>query len=245
MTTLFISDLHLDASRPGITALFLEFLREDAAKAEALYILGDFFEAWVGDDDDDPHHARVMDGLATLTRSGVPVRLMHGNRDFLIGRSFLERTGATLLPEPTVLDLYGTPTLLLHGDTLCTDDKEYQMVRRMLRDPAWQKEYLDKPLSERRAIAAHAREQSKKHTAAKAEYIMDVNQQAVETTMRQHGVSRMIHGHTHRPAVHRFKADGREMERVVLGDWYEQSSQLEWDKQGGMLSDRRVSDGKA
>ncbi len=245
MTTLFISDLHLDASRPGITGLFLEFLREEAAKAEALYILGDFFEAWVGDDDDDPHHAQVMEGLAALTRSGVPVRLMHGNRDFLIGQRFLDRTGASLLPEPTVLDLYGTPTLLLHGDTLCTDDQEYQMVRRMLRDPAWQKDYLAKPLPERRAIAAHAREQSKLHTAAKAEYIMDVNQQAVETAMRQHGVSRMIHGHTHRPAVHRFKSNGRDMERVVLGDWYEQSSQLNWDKRGGMLSDRRVADGKA
>lgn len=245
MTTLFISDLHLDASRPGITELFLKFLQGEASKAEALYILGDFFEAWVGDDDDDPHHARIIDGLAALSRAGVPVRLMHGNRDFLIGRSFLDRTGATLLAEPTVLDLYGTPTLLLHGDTLCTDDQEYQMVRRMLRDPAWQKDYLAKPLSERRAIAAHAREQSKKHTAAKAEYIMDVNQQAVETAMRQHGVSRMIHGHTHRPAVHRFKADGRDMERVVLGDWYEQSSQLSWDKSGGMLSDRRVAVGKA
>ena len=245
MTTLFISDLHLDASRQGITDLFLKFLREDAARAEALYILGDFFEAWVGDDDDDPHHARVMEGLAALTRAGVPVGLMHGNRDFLIGREFLRRTGATLLPEPTVLDLYGMPTLLMHGDTLCTDDKEYQMVRRMLRDPTWQKDYLAKPLTERRAIAAQAREQSKKHAAGKAEYIMDVNQRAVEAVMRQHGVNRLIHGHTHRPAVHRFKADGRNMERVVLGDWYEQSSQLNWDKSGGILSDKRVSDGKA
>lgn len=245
MTTLFISDLHLDASRPGITDLFLKFLREDAAKAEALYILGDFFEAWVGDDDDDPDHRRVTDGLAALTASGVPVWLMHGNRDFLIGREFLRRTGASLLQEPTVLDLYGMPTLLMHGDTLCTDDKEYQMVRRMLRDPAWQKEYLAKPLAERRAIAAHAREQSKAHTAATAEYIMDVNQQAVDTAMHQHGVTRMIHGHTHRPAVHRFKSDERDKERIVLGDWYEQSSLLSWDKDGGMLSDKRVKDGAA
>lgn len=245
MTTLFISDLHLDSSRQGITDLFLKFLQDDAAKAEALYILGDFFEAWVGDDDDDLHHARVMEGLAALTRAGVPVRLMHGNRDFLIGREFLRRTGATLLPEPTVLDLYGLPTLLMHGDTLCTDDKEYQMVRRMLRDPAWQKEYLAKPLTERRAIAAHAREESKKHTAGKAEYIMDVNQGAVERVMREHGVRRLIHGHTHRPAVHHFKADGRDMERVVMGDWYEQASRLTWDKDGGTLLDRRVPNGRA
>ena len=245
MTTLFISDLHLDASRPEITELFLAFLRDEASRADHLYILGDFFEAWVGDDDDDPHHGRVMDGLRKLTACGVPLSLMHGNRDFLIGRAFLQRTGAELLPEPTLLELNGKPSLLMHGDVLCTDDREYQMVRRMLRDPAWQKDYLAKPLTERRAIAAHAREQSRKHTAAKAEYIMDVNQKAVEETMRQHGVTRLIHGHTHRPAVHRFKSGGQDMERIVLGDWYEQSSKLAWDEKGGRLSDARVKDGIA
>ena len=242
MTTLFISDLHLDAVRPEITALFLKFLREEARRASSLYILGDFFEAWIGDDDDDPHHARVMTGLKELTAAGVPVSLMHGNRDFLIGERFAVRTGVKLLADPTVLDLYGTPTLLLHGDTLCTDDKEYQMVRRMLRDPAWQKDYLSKSLTERRAIAAHAREQSKLHTAAKAEYIMDVNQQAVESAMAKHEVARMVHGHTHRPAVHRFKSEGKDKERVVLGDWYEQSSRLSFDPEGGRLEDARVAD---
>jgi UDP-2,3-diacylglucosamine hydrolase len=245
VTTLFISDLHLDPSRPGITELFLKLLREDARRAERLYILGDFFEAWVGDDDDDPHHARVMGGLKDLTAAGVPVLLMHGNRDFLIGEVFVQKTGVTLLPDPTLVDLYGQPTLLMHGDTLCTDDKEYQMVRRMLRDPAWQKDYLAKPLMERRAIAAHAREQSKLHTASKAEYIMDVNQKAVEDAMAQHQVSRLIHGHTHRPAVHHYTKDGTKKERIVLGDWYEQSSQLSWTAEGGRLQDPRVKHGKA
>lgn len=245
MTTLFISDLHLDTVRPGITELFLTFLREEARRAERLYILGDFFEAWVGDDDDDPHHALVMAGLKELTTAGVPVLLMHGNRDFLIGETFVQKTGVKLLPEPTLVDLYRQPTLLVHGDTLCVDDKEYQMVRRMLRDPAWQKEYLAKPLSERRAIAANARAESKAHTAAQADYIMDVNQRAVEDLMRQHQVSRLIHGHTHRPAVHHFTSNGQKKERVVLGDWYEQSSQLTWTAEGGRLHDVRVKHGKA
>ena len=245
MTTLFISDLHLDGSRPETTELFLKFLREEARRADHLYILGDFFEAWVGDDDDDPHHARVLDGLKALTASGVPLSMMHGNRDFLMGEGFLRRTGAKLLTDPTVLDLYGKPTLLMHGDSLCTDDKEYQMVRRMLRDPVWQEDYLAKSLPERRAIAAHARAESKKHTALKADYIMDVNQRAVEDAMDKHGVTRLIHGHTHRPAVHRFQSDGKPKERIVLGDWYEQSSKLDWDERGGRLSDTRVKDGRA
>ncbi len=244
MSTLFISDLHLDGSRPEITGLFLKFLREEAAHASSLYILGDFFEAWIGDDDDDPHHVPVMEGLHELTSSGVPVALMHGNRDFLMGERFLQRTGATLLPDPTVVDLYGTPTLLMHGDSLCTDDKEYQMVRRMLRDPAWQKEYLAKSIAERRAIAAEARARSKQHTAAQAEYIMDVNALQVEAAMHRHGVTRLIHGHTHRPAVHRFiSADGKAMERIVLGDWYEQSSVLRLEGDSGLLSDARVEHG--
>jgi UDP-2,3-diacylglucosamine hydrolase len=246
VTTLFISDLHLDGSRPEITDQFLKFLREDARRAQALYILGDFFEAWIGDDDDDAHAALVMAALRGATRTGLPIHLMHGNRDFLIGEGFVDRTGVTLLKDPTVLDLHGSPTLLAHGDTLCTDDAEYQMVRRMLRDPAWQKEYLAKPIAERRAIAAAARAQSKAHTATQAEYIMDVNQKAVEAAMAKYGVSRLIHGHTHRPAVHRFtSADGKAMERIVLGDWHDQSSKLSWDEDGGVLSDLRVSDGKA
>lgn len=245
MTTLFISDLHLDGSRPETTELFLEFLEEEAAEASALYILGDFFEVWIGDDDDDLHHVQVMAGLKALSSSGVPVHLMHGNRDFLIGKRFAERTGVKLLADPTVIDL-GGPTLLMHGDTLCTDDLQYQKARRFLRNRLVQGIYLALPLSLRRRIAAYARAKSKTDTAAKASYIMDVNQQAVEEAMRQHGVTRLIHGHTHRPAIHRFKSkDGKAMERIVLGDWYDQSSILRWDGKGGRLSDRHVSDGKA
>lgn len=245
MTTLFISDLHLDGSRPQITELFLKFLQEEAAKASCLYILGDFFEVWIGDDDDDPHHARVMAGLKALTAAGVPVYFMHGNRDFLIGKRLAERTGVQLLTDPKVVDLGGSPTLLMHGDTLCTDDRQYQRARRFLRNGLVQGIYLALPLSLRRRIAAYARAKSKSDTAVKAPYIMDVNQRSVESVMAQHGVRRLIHGHTHRPAVHRFKsADGKAMERIVLGDWYDQSSILRWDEKNGDLSDQRVSDGK-
>ena len=246
MTTLFISDLHLDGSRPEITGLFLEFLKQQAAKASSLYILGDFFEVWIGDDDDDLHHAQVLAGLKALTDSGVPVYFMHGNRDFLIGRKFAERAGITLLADPTVIDLGGSPTLLMHGDTLCTDDVGYQRARRFMRNRLVQGVYLTLPLSLRRRIASYARAKSRADTATKAPYIMDVNQKAVESAMTRHGVTRLIHGHTHRPAVHRFKGpDGKAMERIVLGDWYDQSSILRWDGKSGKLSDGRVPDGKA
>ena len=246
MTTLFISDLHLDGSRPEITEQFLKFLKEEAPRASSLYVLGDFFEAWIGDDDDDPHHARVMDAVGELTRSGMPAYFMHGNRDFLIGKGFARRTGMTLLADPTVVDLYGNPTLLMHGDLLCTDDVQYQKARRTMHNPIVQGLFLAMPLSLRRRYAAHLRARSRAHTAGKADYIMDVNQQAVEDMMRAHGVTRLIHGHTHRPGIHRFTAaDGKAMERIVLGDWYHQSSMLNWDESGGLLSDSRVPDGKA
>ena len=246
MTILFISDLHLDGSRPEITDLFLEFLRGPAAQAAALYILGDFFEVWVGDDDDDPHHARVTAGLKALTDAGVAVYLMHGNRDFLIGSHFAGRAGVKLLADPTVIELGGRSTLLMHGDTLCTDDLQYQRARRFLRNRLVRGLYLTLPLSLRRRIAAYARAKSKTDTAGKAESIMDVNQRAVESVMARRGVTRLIHGHTHRPAIHRFRSvDGKDMERIVLGDWYDQSSILRWDGDNGMLSDRRVPDGKA
>ncbi|HSN16666.1 MAG TPA: UDP-2,3-diacylglucosamine diphosphatase [Gammaproteobacteria bacterium] len=244
MTALFISDLHLDGTRPETTRLLLDFLQRDASQASALYILGDFFEVWIGDDDDDAHHAQVMAALRALTGAGVPVYLMHGNRDFLIGKRFADRTGVKLLSDPTLIDLGGIPTLLMHGDTLCTDDRQYQKARRFLRNPLVQGVYLALPLSLRRRIADYARAKSKADTAAKASYIMDVNQGAVEETMRAHGVTRLIHGHTHRPAVHRFKdSSGNDMERIVLGDWHDQSSILKWSGNGGKLSDTRVSDG--
>ncbi|HVC28061.1 MAG TPA: UDP-2,3-diacylglucosamine diphosphatase [Gammaproteobacteria bacterium] len=226
MATLFISDLHLDASRPRITQLFLDFMKQEPRQADAVYILGDFFEVWLGDDDPDPHHAQVMDAVRELTDSGVPVYFMHGNRDFLIGTDFAKRTGVQLLPDPTVVELSGIPTLLMHGDTLCTDDVEYQAFRKLVRDPVRQKAFLASPLAERRAFVTHARAASGLSIAQKSESIMDVNQQAVETVMREHGVDRLIHGHTHRPATHKLQSDGEHKIRIVLGDWYHQGSIL-------------------
>lgn len=240
MSALFISDLHLDAARPRVTELFLQFLREEARWAESLYILGDFFEAWIGDDDPDPHHARIMAGLRDFSDAGCPVYFMHGNRDFLIGADFAEKTGCHLLSDPTLIDLHGIPTLLMHGDTLCTDDTAYQQFRSMVRNPDWQRAFLAKPLEQRRAFAVQARAESKSRTAAKAESIMDVNQQAVEQAMRAHGVTRLIHGHTHRPAVHSFAAHGQPCTRIVLGDWYEQKSLLWMDAARVQLQDHRV-----
>lgn len=230
MSTLLISDLHLDPARPRITQLFLDFLGAEAGTAEALYILGDFFEAWIGDDDPDPHHARIMSGVRQLTDRGVPVYFMHGNRDFLIGKGFAAQTGCQLLADPMVVDFYGTQTLLMHGDTLCTDDVEYQEFRRKVRAPGWQKSFLAKPIPERRTFANQARAESRLRTSAKAEYIMDVNQQTVEAVMQKHSVTRLIHGHTHRPAVHEFQSGGTQRTRIVLGDWYEQGSLLQMDK---------------
>jgi UDP-2,3-diacylglucosamine hydrolase len=228
MPTFFISDLHLDDARPQITELFARFLASEARDAEGLYILGDLFESWIGDDDDAALPARAAHALRALRDSGVPIHFMHGNRDFLLGADYAARAGMTLLADPTVIDLDGERTLLMHGDMLCTDDVEYQKFRMLVRDPAWQAQFLAKPLAERRAFAAQARGESRKQTAMKAAEIMDVNQAAVESAMRTHGVRRLIHGHTHRPATHRFAMDGTSAERIVLGDWYEQSSVLTW-----------------
>lgn len=241
MTTLFISDLHLDPARPRITQLFLQFLTREARHAQALYILGDFFEAWIGDDDPDPHHAEVIAAVRALTATGVPVYFMHGNRDFLIGSGFSGQTGCTLLADPTRVELYGMLTLLMHGDLLCTDDLEYQKFRRQVRDPAWQKAFLAKPLVERRGFAQRARAQSQTQTAAKPGYLMDVNQQEVERVMQEHRVTRLIHGHTHRPGVHRIGTNGRNLTRIVLGDWYEQASVLAVDKSTFELRDPRCN----
>lgn len=231
MTTLFISDLHLDGSRPQVTQLFFGFLAGEARTADALYILGDLFEAWIGDDDDDPHHQAVIARLQDLART-VPVAVMHGNRDFLYGPRFAAMSGCRLLAESEVVDLYGTPTLLTHGDELCTDDTEYQRLRAMVRDPAWQREVLGKPLVERRELARSVRQRSAIENAMKTDAIMDVNADAVADAMRRHGVSRMIHGHTHRPAIHDFDIDGVPARRVVLGDWHEHGSVLRVDAGG-------------
>jgi len=229
MAILFISDLHLDASRPQIVDLYTQLLARDAREAAALYILGDLFESWIGDDDDAPLATQVAHATRALRDAGVPVYFMHGNRDFLLGEEFAARAGMTLLADPTVIELGGERVLLLHGDTLCTDDVEYLNFRTLVRDPRWQQQFLAKPLAERRAFAAQARGESRKHTSSMKAEIMDVNQHAVEAAMREHGVTRMIHGHTHRPATHRFNLDGQAAERIVLGDWYKQHSVLRLD----------------
>jgi UDP-2,3-diacylglucosamine hydrolase len=238
---LFISDLHLDPSRPHITALFLDFLRGEARQAQALYILGDLFEAWVGDDADDALAAEVRAALRELTDAGVPVWVMRGNRDFLIGADFARDTGARLLADPAVLLLDGEPTLLMHGDQLCTDDEAYQAFRRQVREPAWIEAVLAQPLAARRAFADKARAASGEHQSAlraegALEAITDVNAEAVAATMARFGVRRLIHGHTHRPAVHALEAAGRPARRIVLGDWYEQGSVLRVDADGVELA---------
>ena len=236
-TTLFISDLHLCDQRPAITRLFLGFLAGEARTADALYILGDLFEFWVGDDaTGENEFRRVIDGLAGLTRAGVPLRMMYGNRDFLMRKRFEEVTGGRLILDPLRIELYGEPTLLMHGDLLCTADTDYMKFRAMVRDPAWQGDFLAKSLAERNGIFNNYREISKATTTKKPPEIMDVAQSAVENVMRRHNVRRLIHGHTHRPGEHVFTLDGAPARRMVLGAWYEQGSVLRVDAKGWALS---------
>ncbi|WP_203300460.1 UDP-2,3-diacylglucosamine diphosphatase [Marinobacter sediminum] len=219
MTTLFISDLHLEESRPDITEAFLGFLKEKAHGVKQLYILGDFFEAWIGDDERTPLQEQIAAALRAVSESGTEIFLMHGNRDFLIGHDFCDRAGATLLDDPTVVDLYGTPTLLMHGDSLCTADVEYQKFRANMRNPQWQQMILQRPLADRQQMARQLREISMAKNQGKAETIMDVTPEEVVKDMEAHGVQRLIHGHTHRPAEHHLEANGQPAKRIVLGDW--------------------------
>ena len=228
MSTLFVSDLHLDPERPDITALFGRFLDGEARGADALYILGDLFEAWVGDDDPSEAGAFVAERLRALVEAGVPVSFIRGNRDFLLGEAYAARCGMALLDDPTVVDLYGTPALLLHGDLLCTDDTAYQQFRAQTRDPQWQAQFLAQPLAARLAFAAQARAASQARygelvAKGMAETIGDVAPATVPAWFERFGVRRMIHGHTHRPAIH---DEGHGCTRIVLGDWYEQGSVL-------------------
>jgi UDP-2,3-diacylglucosamine hydrolase len=233
--TLFISDLHLDPERPAVTELFLELLDSRAHTADAIYILGDLFEAWVGDDDTGPMNQAVCDGLKKCATSGTPVFIMHGNRDFLLGARFAAASGCTLLDDPALIDLYGTPALLMHGDLLCTDDKEYMAFRAMVRNTEWQRELLSRSLEERQLMAREMRDRSREQTGGKPEAIMDVNKEAVIKTMTGHKVQRLIHGHTHRPAIHDLVISGTPAQRIVLGDWYEQGSLLECTASGCRL----------
>ncbi|MBT8093942.1 MAG: UDP-2,3-diacylglucosamine diphosphatase [Gammaproteobacteria bacterium] len=237
MATLFISDLHLEAERPEIGEQFTAFLSGPARTADALYILGDLFEAWIGDDDPSPYYAGMKTALRELSDSGVPVFFMHGNRDFMIGKTFAQETGVTILEDPCVIELHGEKVLLSHGDYLCTDDVEYQQVRAMTRNPEWQAMMLARSVEERSAFARQAREQSQARYGTVSEEIMDVNQDAVDAAIREHGVDILLHGHTHRPAVHPFHVDERPVHRIVLGDWYEQGSVVEWDADGPRLEE--------
>ena len=232
-TTLFISDLHLCASRPGITAAFVAFLQNTAPKAKALYILGDLFEYWAGDDDiGDDFHQQVISSFRKLSDAGVKIFLMHGNRDFLIAESFCQMAGVTLLNDPTMIELHGKKALLSHGDDLCTDDLAYQQFRSQVRDKKWQHEFLSQPLQVRKKQIEAIRARSEQEKTQKALEIMDVNAEAVNALLSKYQPDLLIHGHTHRPNRHTIALDGRLITRWVLGDWYEQGSYLACDEHG-------------
>ncbi|AXU96070.1 MAG TPA: UDP-2,3-diacylglucosamine diphosphatase [Erwinia persicina] len=221
--TLFIADLHLCTEEPAITAGFLHFLRREAQQADALYILGDLFEAWIGDDDPNPLHAEVAHALRQLA---IPCYFIHGNRDFLLGKRFAKASGMTLLPEEQVLDLYGRRVLIMHGDTLCTDDQGYLRFRAKVQQRWLQTLFLALPLFVRQRIALKMRAGSRQANSSKSREIMDVNQQAVVAAMSRHQVQWLIHGHTHRPAVHPLLIQGQAAERLVLGAWHEEGSMI-------------------
>lgn len=231
--SVFISDLHLAAERPHVVAAFLAFLEGPGREAERLYVLGDLFEYWAGDDElEDTLNASVAAAFAGLRAAGTAVYFLHGNRDLLVGRDFAQRSGAELIADPTRVDLYGTPTLLMHGDTLCTDDVAYQRFRAHARDARTQALFLSQPLALRRAQLKGLREQSESAKQAKSQDIMDVNAQAVEQVLRAAGYPRLIHGHTHRPARHVHEVDGHACERWVLPDWYDRGGYLVCDAAG-------------
>jgi UDP-2,3-diacylglucosamine hydrolase len=236
VSSLFISDLHLTEERPEANERFISFIEGKARSAAALYILGDFFEYWIGDDDlGEPFNAVIAGLLRDLTGRGVEVYFMHGNRDFLIGERFCAATGAQLLDDPAVRSIEGEKTLLVHGDTLCTDDVEYQAWRRKARDPAFQAEFLAKSLAERRRAIVQMREKSREVVQGKPAEIMDVNDDAVRQALQRHAVRRLIHGHTHRPGRHALAAGGERCERWVLPDWYGRGGYLEVGRAGPRL----------
>jgi UDP-2,3-diacylglucosamine hydrolase len=232
VTTFFISDLHLNGAQPEITLQLVDFLRGPARDAEHLYMLGDLFEFWIGDDDPDPAYAQVQDELRALTRSGVPCSVMHGNRDFLLGKQFCARTGCELVNDGVVINLYGQPVLLMHGDLLCTDDHSYQRLRRYVRNPLVQWLFKRLSVARRERIAARIRAGSRMHTSETPPIIMDVNSAAVDRTFDRTAVQIMVHGHTHRPAIHQHPKGNTTRTRIVLGDWHTQGSVLRWSPQG-------------
>jgi len=235
MMALFVSDLHLDASRPAATDCFLRFLAGPARDAGTLYILGDLFEVWTGDDTAGSHELKILSALRRYTAAGCRCFFLRGNRDFLVGPRFAADSGAVLLEDESLIELEGRSALLMHGDTLCTDDHAYQRYRHFVHRPMAQALYLALPARVRAGIAAYARRRSMAANAGKTAAIMDVNPAAVADALRRHGVHLLIHGHTHRPAVHAIEIDGRAAQRVVLGAWYEQGSVLHWTTTGPEL----------
>lgn len=232
MITLFISDLHLSGERPETIRLFLDFLGNEARQADRLYILGDLFEAWLGDDVILPEYQPVIEALKALNDSGTEVLVMHGNRDFLLGEGFEQMSGCRLIDDPHRIELNGSPTLLMHGDLLCTDDHAYQALRQQLRDPEWIAQFLQKSPQERIAFARELRERSRKETGAKSETIMDVNNDSVAKYLQHYDVARLIHGHTHRPDSHTHSINGNTATRHVLPDWHSHGGMLRCDERG-------------
>lgn len=235
MTAWFASDLHLDPSTPDIADRFLRFLSGPVRGADALFLLGDLFEAWIGDDDPEPAHRGAVAAIAAAVAAGTRVFVMRGNRDFMIGPRFCSESGATLLEDPSLVTLSGQRILLTHGDGLCTDDGAYQRLRALVNDPGLREAFARLPIEARRRVASEAREGSREHLAAASAYITDVNPDAVARVFADAGVGLMIHGHTHRPGVHRLEAGGAARTRVVLGAWHDQGHVVRWDDSGWQL----------
>jgi UDP-2,3-diacylglucosamine hydrolase len=232
MTILFISDLHLDESRPAMTTLFLDFLNDHAAKADALYILGDFFEVWVGDDDQTVFHSKIIEALKSLSQKGIPIFLMHGNRDFLLGERFAAASGCNLINDPIVVEIYGEPILLMHGDSLCTNDANYQKFRKKTRTAIYQKLFLCLPIKVRKFIANMLRQASQHRTKNIPKSIMDVNSEEVKRVIQEHHVKYLIHGHTHRPGIEIITVENELKTRIVLSDWENKGNALVYSSDG-------------
>ena len=235
MTIAFISDLHISQAQSEIGEQFVDFLTNQASKYKALHILGDLFEYWLGDDDINPYLNKIKNALLNYTKTGIPIYFIHGNRDFLIGEKFANETGIKILSDPTIIQIYNEDILISHGDLFCTDDVSYQATRELTRDPKWQDMMLNKSLEERKTFALEARLKSTKHMKDLANEITDVNQSEIANTFKKFNLKTIIHGHTHRPAIHNTKINNIEHKRLVLGDWYAQGSCLEWDESGPNL----------
>ena len=235
MMITFISDLHISESQPEIAGQFIDFLENSTKETDALYILGDLFEYWIGDDDPNPYYKPIISALNNYTASGVTTYFMHGNRDFLIGAIFAKKTGIKILKDPSNIKINDEKIMISHGDIFCTDDREYQITRKLTRDPEWQKMMLRKSIAERINFAQESRDKSKDHTKYLDENITDVNQDEINKTFQKNNITKLIHGHTHKPAIHDTLINNIPHQRLVLGDWYEQGSILNWDQSGPNL----------